>query len=203
MSSFKNREKPKRTGFNTLIILISFVLAIPVIGFLVFSAYAKVALEARYIPSGSMEPTLKVNDRIFIDKLAYRSSQPQRGDIILFQPPEILKQQNFRDPFIHRVIGLPQEQVEMKAGKVYINDKPLEENYLVAGQKTVADICQALGTPLDLSKPVTVPANSYVVLGDNRDNSYDSRCWGFVSSNLIIGKATTRYWPLNRAGSLK
>jgi len=146
--------------------------------------------EARYIPSGSMLPTLQINDRLIIDKWSYRSQSPQRGDIVLFSPTEALKQQNFKDAFISRLIGIPGDKVEVKGGKVYVNNQPLEENYIE-------------DAPNYQFGPVTVPANSYFVLGDNRNNSYDSHYWGFVPRENIMGKATKRFWPPDRSGAIK
>lgn len=141
--------------------------------------------EARFIASGSMRPTLEVSDRVMVDKLSYRFQNPERGDIVVFSPTEALKQQNFRETFIKRVIGLPGDKVEVKGGRVYINDQPLQENY-------VAEAAQYKWGP------VTVPPNSYLVLGDNRNNSYDGHHWGFVPRQYIIGKAFFRYWPFDR-----
>lgn len=146
--------------------------------------------EARYIPSGAMLPTLQINDRLIIDKWSYRFQSPQRGDIVVFSPTEALKQQNYKDAFIKRVIGLPREKVEVKERKVYINNRPLEENYIE-------------DPPNYRFGPVAVPSNSYFMLGDNRNNSYDSHYWGFVPRENIIGKATQRFWPLDRSGLIK
>ncbi|MEH1778732.1 MAG: signal peptidase I [Nostoc sp.] len=145
--------------------------------------------EARYIPSGSMEPTLQINDKLIIDKISYDFSSPKRGDIIVFNPTKKLTLENFHDAFIKRVIGLPGEKVAVKNGKVYINDVPLQENYLEA-------------KPDYQWGPVVVPADSYLVLGDNRNNSYDSHYWGFVPRNKIVGRAILRFWPLNRIGEI-
>ena len=146
--------------------------------------------EARYIPSGSMLPTLQINDRLIVDKLSYHFQTPHRGDIVVFSPTDTLKQQNFKDAFIKRVIGLPGDKVEVKSGRVYINGNPLPENYIE-------------DSPDYQYGPVTVPADSYLVLGDNRNNSYDSHYWGFVPRDRIIGKAVVRFWPLNRLGELE
>ena len=156
--------------------------------------------EARYIPSGSMLQTLQINDRLIVDKLSYKFTSPKRGDIIVFNPTKALEKQNFHDAFIKRVVGLPGETVEIKSGKVYINGKALQEKY-ISGQQTSIDVCPA-GEPPYLAKPVVVPPNSYLVLGDNRPNSYDGRCWGLVPSDRIIGKASVRFWPLNSMGSI-
>lgn len=145
--------------------------------------------EARYIPSGSMLPTLQINDRLIVDKLMYRFSDPQRGDIVVFSPTDALEKQNFKDAFIKRTIGLPGETVEVKGGTVYINSTPLREQYL--DEK-----------PSYHYGPVTVPEGQYLVLGDNRNNSYDSHYWGFVPRENIIGRAVIRFWPLNRIGDL-
>jgi signal peptidase I len=145
--------------------------------------------EARYIPSGSMEPTLQINDRLIIDKISYNFRQPQRGDIVVFSPTDALKQQNFKDAFIKRVIALPGETVEVKGGRVYVNGQSLREQYIEE-------------EPEYSYGPVTVPEDNYLVLGDNRNNSYDSHYWGFVPRKNIIGRAIVRFWPLNRVGEV-
>ncbi|NEO54969.1 MAG: signal peptidase I [Okeania sp. SIO3B5] len=168
--------------------------------------------EARYIPSGSMLPTLQINDRLIIDKLGYKFREPQRGDIVVFNPTNELKTQ-YKDAFIKRIVGVPGDRVELKNGKVYVNDKIVEETYVASDlnpaelearkvnhQKTRIDVC-----PPDkrfLSQPVTVPPDSYLVMGDNRNHSYDGRCWGFVPYENIIGRAIFRFWPLNTIGNI-
>ncbi|MDF5725681.1 MAG: signal peptidase I [Rhizonema sp. PD37] len=143
--------------------------------------------EARYIPSGSMEPTLQINDHLIVDKISYDFSSPKRGDIVVFNPTKRLEAENYHDAFIKRVIGLPGETVEVKNGRVYINGSPIKENYIEA-------------KPDYQWGPQTVPANSYLVLGDNRNDSYDSHYWGFVPRDKIIGRAIIRFWPMNRIG---
>ncbi len=145
--------------------------------------------EARYIPSESMVPTLAVNDRLIIDKLTYEFRDPLRGEIVVFQPTEALKAQGFRDAFIKRIVGLPGEQVSVRKGTVFINGKPLPEPYLAAA-------------PDYEYGPVVVPPNHYLVLGDNRNHSFDSHFWGFVPRENIIGRAAVRFWPPHRIGSI-
>jgi len=157
-------------------------------GILAFGIRSFVA-EARYIPSGSMLPTLQINDRLIIDKISYDFRNPKRGDIVVFSPTDTLKKQNFKDAFIKRVIGLPGETVEVRDGLVYVNGQPIQEKY-------VED------QPNYRFGPVTVPPNQYLVLGDNRNNSYDSHYWGFVPRPNIIGRAVVRFWPLNRVGEI-
>ena len=131
--------------------------------------------EARYIPSGSMLPTLQINDRLIIDKISYDFSNPKRGDIVVFNPTETLEQENFHEAFIKRVIGLPGDKVEVKGGKVYVNNTALTENYLEA--------------PPDYQwGPVIVPPDSYLVLGDNRNDSYDSHYWDLYPVKILLVK---------------
>ena len=155
---------------------------------LAFGIRAFVA-EARYIPSSSMEPTLEINDRLIIEKISYLLRSPQRGDVVVFSPTDTLKEQKFKDAFIKRVIGLPGDTIEVKGGKVYVNDRALSENYIEEA-------------PEYQYGPEIVPNDQYLVLGDNRNNSYDSHYWGFVPRQNLIGRAVIRFWPPNRLGSL-
>jgi len=145
-----------------------------------------------YIPSGSMEPTLLVGDRIMAYKIFYGLNHVQRGDIIVFKFPL-----NPKKDFIKRVIGLPGDTVEIIDKKVYINGKKLVEPYAV--HRDNWDI----GFPRDEYGPVKVPPNSLFVLGDNRDSSEDSRYWGYVPEKNIVGRAFLIYWPPWRIRILK
>jgi signal peptidase I len=149
-----------------------------------------IAIESRYIPSESMLPTLKVNDRLLLNKLVYRFSNPKRGDVVVFNPTPALKEQNFKDAFIKRIIGLPGDKVAVKSGQVYINGNAIQEKYIYE-------------SPQYDFESVTVPPNSYFVLGDNRNNAYDSHYWGFVPREYVIGKATKRFWPIDRTGNIR
>jgi signal peptidase I len=152
--------------------------------------------EARYIPSKSMVPTLLVDDRLIIDKVSYHFKEPQRGDIVVFTPPDEAsvvctgpRVQHSKDAYIKRVIGLPGEKIEVKQGLVFIDGSPIKETYLD-------------GVPEYQYGPRVVPEGSYLVLGDNRNNSCDSHHWGFVPRENIIGRAIVRFWPLNRLGEV-
>ncbi|WP_088240967.1 signal peptidase I [Calothrix rhizosoleniae] len=165
--------------------------------------------EARWIPTGSMEPTLHGTpnqweaDKIIVDKLSYNFTKPQRGDIVVFSPTKNLQSEEYEDAFIKRIIGLPGEKVELKQGKVFINNKPLRENkYLSSSQVTSVEVCASGQQPPFLAQSQTIPPGSYLVLGDNRGSSYDSRCWGVVPRGNIIGRAILRFWPLNHVGGI-
>lgn len=151
-----------------------------------------VAIDSRYIPSPSMEPTLLVGDRLLIDKLSYYFRGPSRGEIIVFEPPEGLLRlrPDMQDAFIKRTIGLPGDRVEIQNGKVYINGQALNEPYIAV-------------PPSYTLRAVTVPAGSYFVLGDNRNNSFDSHIWGYVPRGLILGRAFGRFFPFDRIGGVE
>ncbi len=201
VSDNNSSQKPDNSWITELArtIVLSIVLAL---GIRTFVA------EARWIPSGSMEPTLHGTpnqweaDKIIVDKLSYKFSDPQRGNIVVFSPTEELQKEQYQDAFIKRVIGLPGDKIELKGGKVYINNKLLPENYLAPQQRTVIDVCNSGQQPPFLSHAQTIPPNSYLVLGDNRNSSYDSRCWGVVPRQNIIGRAVLRFWPLNHLGGI-
>jgi signal peptidase I len=142
--------------------------------------------EARYIPSGSMLPTLEINDRLIIDKVSYDFGDPQRGDIVVFRPPDALGQD---EAFIKRLIGLPGDVIEVKNGQLYVNNEPQTEPYIAA-------------KPDYQYGPVTVPDDAYLVLGDNRNKSFDSHYWGFLPADHLIGRAVFRFWPPDRLGDL-
>jgi signal peptidase I len=166
--------------------------------------------EARWIPTGSMEPTLHgvkdqwQADKIIVDKVKYKFANPERGDIVVFLPPKEIQNNPEREAFIKRVIGLPGEKVELREGKVYINNKPLQEDvYLSSSVRTFVEACNSSGSqPPFLAKPETIPPNFYLMLGDNRGSSYDGRCWGVVPRDNIIGRAIVRFWPLNKVGAI-
>lgn len=149
--------------------------------------------EARFIPSGSMEPTLQIDDRLVVEKISYRFNPPERGDIIVFQAPQRALDavgSTTKDAYIKRVIGLPGDSVEVKEGKVFINGEALSENYIQA-------------PPAYTWGPETVPDEQYLVLGDNRNSSSDGHVWGFLPKESIIGRAVVRFWPPDRIGGLE
>lgn len=183
--NFSNQERSRQPINRFIIIFVSFYIFTVLFAGLI----RQFVIETRYIPSESMLPTLKVNDRLVINKLAYRFYLPQRGDIVVFDPTEALQDQGYRDAFIKRIIGLPGDRIKVIGGQVYVNDKALIESYIQE-------------KPQYQLEEIVVPPKSYLVLGDNRNNSYDSHYWGFVPRKNIIGKATQRFYPFDRIGSL-
>ncbi len=135
------------------------------------------------IPSGSMEPTLQIQDYIFASKLTYRLGEPKHGDIVVFKYPRDTSRY-----FVKRLIAVGGEIVELKDSKLFIDGRLVAEDYLPQGLEF-----RDYG-------PVTVPEGDYFMLGDNRNNSSDSRDWGYVPRNLIVGKEIFIYWPPARIG---
>jgi signal peptidase I len=166
------------------------------------SVFNRDNFESRYIPSGAMEPTLQINDRVIVDKKKYKSQAPQRGEIIVFHPTKTLLAQGFKDDFIKRIVGLPGDRVELKNGGVYIGGVRLKEPYIYNNDGTSVELCPPEEGTAFLVKPVTIVQNQYLTLGDNRTNSYDGRCWGLVDRDEIVGQANKIYWPFNRFGDI-
>jgi signal peptidase I len=186
----KKETTPKsKLRENVEAILIAIVLALFIRTFVV---------QAFKIPSGSMEPTLQIGDHILVNKFIYGVkipylrktiipvSEPDRGDIIVFRYPE--------DPdkdFIKRVIAVPGDTVEIRNKIIYVDGAAVKND---VGVHTDSRVLSGAINHRDNLKPLTVPAGSYFVMGDNRDNSYDSRFWGFVEERSIKGKAFIIYW---------
>lgn len=146
------------------------------------------------IPTGSMIPTFMVEDRIFVDKVSYHFREPERGDIIVFKYPEDKKKD-----FVKRLIGLPNETLEIRSGKIYVNDEPLDEppfseQYYYNVEGTLYG---------GLGQKIKVPDGYYFVLGDNSAHSSDSRNWGFVPKENLVGRAFLIWWPPNRIMHVK
>lgn len=206
-----NKDKLKANIKETVDTILFVVVAVILIRFFI--------AELRWIPSGSMKPTLVEGDRIVVEKLtkypnilkdhAFENT-PKRGDIMIFYPPFVKLSTSpiavFKRltgffcndvAYIKRVIGLPGEKLEIKqssngAYKVYINDKPLNEEYIMSEydfHKCKSDMHCG---------PLIIPENNYFMMGDNRGNSLDSRFWGTLPKERFIGRAVFVFWPLNR-----
>lgn len=146
-------------------------------------------IQAFYIPSASMEPQLRDGDRIFVNKLSYRLHEVYRGDVVVFERPACAVPDPRIKDLVKRVVGLPGDTVEGKNGAVYVNGNRLEEPYLPEGQ-TTSDFA-----------PATVPPGRLWLMGDNRENSTDSRvlCSNgptFIDADTVVGRAFVKVFPL-------
>ena len=137
------------------------------------------------IPSESMQPTLTDGDRVLVARFVYRFGDPKPGDVIVFHPPTSPKEE-----YIKRVVAVGGDRVSVHDGKLWINGKAMDESYI--NEKVM------LGT----FPEITVPQGSVFAMGDNRNNSGDSRVFGPVPKSSILGKAFFLYWPLGRIGGL-
>jgi signal peptidase I len=149
-------------------------------------------IQTFYIPSGSMEPTLNIGDRILVFKLAYDFSSPEIGDVIVFKAPT---SEHCGDPsvvdLVKRIIGVPGDRISSRGNTtILINGKPLVQDW-----PHVADLDGQI-------VPRTVPPNDYFVMGDNHPASCDSRVWGYVPRSDIIGKVVLKIWPLSQFGTI-
>ncbi|MBA4368521.1 MAG: signal peptidase I [Desulfobacterium sp.] len=182
------KKKKSSLRENIEAILVAVVLALFIRTFVV---------QAFKIPSGSMKNTLLIGDHILVNKFIYGIKlpfigatlipvkDPQREDIVVFEYPD--------DPskdFIKRVIGVAGDRVEIRDKKVYVNNMPLDQDFAIYTDDRILP-------GRDFFGPITVPENSLFVMGDNRDNSHDSRFWGFVKLKAIKGKAFIIYWSWN------
>ena len=186
MSGKKGKHEPEKEG--VLATIWDYAKTFLIIFLVVFALNKLVYINA-VIPSESMQTTIMKGDRIIGSRLAYKSKDPQRFDIVIFKYPD--------DPsqlFVKRVIGLPGETINIVDGKVYINDseEPLDDSF-----------CPE--TPEGSFGPYTVPEDCYFMLGDNRNHSMDSRYWTntFVEKDAIEAQVAVRYWPLNKMGTVK
>jgi signal peptidase I len=159
--------------------------------------------QAFYIPSESMKPTLNVGDRVLVNKLSYDLHDPNRGDIVVFEAPPRAQSGGIED-LVKRVIGLPGETVTADAdGTVVVDGRRLKEPYLPAGTTTkFTDVPPGCGTPEDGTAGCVVPEGHLLMLGDNREFSKDSRVFGPIDEETIVGRVFVRIWPLNDIGFL-
>ncbi len=182
----KNKEDVRTSFLRELISIIKYVLVLLVVFFVVYQFfYAPVMVDG-----DSMEPTLQDGDYVLLNKF----SDIERFDIVVFPPPDDEETQ-----YIKRVIGMPGDTVEYRGDVLFIDGDPVEEPFLENAEE--ADFYSSGDySLLTLFGVEEVPAGQYFVLGDNRLNSRDSRSFGFIEEEAILGKASLRYWPLERFG---
>lgn len=172
----KGKKKKSALRETVEIVVVALVLAVVIKTFIVGNYW---------IPSESMLPTIEVNDKVVVTNFSYWFDGPKRGDVVVFQYPLDPKKD-----YIKRCIGEPGEVIEFKDSKLYVNGEQIAEPYLPEGLE------------FDDFGPVMVPEGSYFMCGDNRNHSADSRAWGFVEKQYIIGKAQFIYWPFARWSTL-
>jgi signal peptidase I len=177
----RNKENYELAKYNRWFTYVGYVivtsLALNMYTSLIINPYF---VQSYKLPAGSMEPTLLIGDHFLAGKLIFKTTAPKRGDIIIFKYPR-----NPESAMVKRLIGEPGDKVEIIERNVYINGNPLKEDY--AQHIDPSSAYQHYG-------PIAVPSNSYFVLGDNRDNSMDSRFWGFVPKENLLGKPLFIYW---------
>lgn len=173
-------DEPGEPGFKRIA---SDFLEVALISLLLFFSINAISARIR-VESVSMQPTLFAGNFVVVNKLAYRIGEPERGDIIVFEYPPDPEQ----DPYIKRLVGLPGEHIKIMDGQVFINGVQIQEPYLVVETQQGGEW--------------TVPGDALFVMGDNRGNSSDSRSWGFVPLENVIGKAVLVYWPPEKWGTL-
>jgi signal peptidase I len=177
MQSKKRKKRSKTLIEWSAVLVVAILLAVGVRAFV---------FESFFIPSGSMLPTLQIGDRILVDKLSYDFHSVHRGDIIVFRkPPTDVGSPTIHD-LVKRVIGLPGDRISAVDGHVYINGKRLYEPYLPASALTYH------------LTPQIVPKGDVFVMGDNRENSYDSRYFGPISEKLIVGRVVLIFYPFSQ-----
>jgi signal peptidase I len=197
-SSVAEASTPAKSTVRNLLEWVAVVVGAVVIAVIVRTFL----LQTFWIPSPSMAPTLVENDRVLVNKLAYRLHDINRGDVIVFErPPNEPADERIKD-LIKRVVALPGERVSVIDGQVRIDGRLLEEPY-VRGVETVIGDCPTTNVPgIDTEEGFLVPEGTVLVMGDNRVNSRDGRCFGPIDEDLVVGRAFFIMWPPSHAGGL-
>lgn len=180
-------ERERRPGGRRALLELVAMLVAAVAAALLVRAFV---VQTFWIPSKSMEDTLAVRDRVLVDKVSLRFRDAHRGDIVVFRRPEGVGGDPGIDDLIKRVVALPGETVEFADGRVVVDGRPLDEPYLEPGTQTQGD------------GRVVVPVGRLWVMGDNRSNSLDSRVFGPVDEDAVVGRAFVRIWPPSALGAL-
>lgn len=175
-----------KTNFGSKVV--EFIQSVAIIGAIGLAIYLFIA-QPHKVSGSSMLPTLLTGDYIITNKVGYRFSSPQKGQIIVFKNPR-----KETEDFIKRIIGIPGDKVKILNSKIIVNGKELEENYL---DETIITNPRSF---LKEGEEIIVPEGRYFVMGDNREASSDSREWGYITKEEIIGQALFRYWPITSFG---
>jgi signal peptidase I len=174
-------EEKRSTNWDTIKSVLREIVETVVLTVVIFFLIQTVVRNFRVV-GNSMEPNLHDSQYLIVDKVSYRLGEPQRGDVIVFEPPN-----RPGEDYVKRVIALPGELVEVRSGQVLVNDQPLEEPFVVyPGSYSMS--------------PRRVGSGELFVLGDNRNSSSDSHNWGMLSEDKVVGRAWISYWPPSRWG---
>jgi signal peptidase I len=177
----RNRENYEPAKCNRWFAYVGYIVFVALFNHIYTSVFIiPFFIQAYNIPVASMEPTLLIGDHIIVNKHIYKTSMPKRGDVVVFKYPE-----NPKVEYLKRLIGEPGDTIEIAGRTVFINGKPLKENYVQYIDSGSIDAHFG---------PVHIPSGNYFVLGDNRDNSADSRYWGFLPRENLTGKPLFIYW---------
>ena len=186
----KQNEKESTSRLHPVVKTIIEYLMVVAIGALIAVFLTQVVIVNAVVPTGSMKDTISEGDRLIGLRLTYYFDSPERGDVVIFKCPE--EGANYDKLFVKRVIGLPGETIKISGGNVYIctednpEGTPLEEDYL----REVPNAALAVN-----NASYTVPEGCYFTLGDNRNESHDSRFWGMVEEDRILAKVMFKYYP--------
>lgn len=192
-------QTPKKPGWRVALEWVVLIAVALGIAFLIKSFL----FQAFYIPSESMKPTLNVGDRVLVNKLSYDLHDVNRGDIAVFEAPPLARSGNIED-LVKRVIGLPGETVSADAdGTIVVDGRRLSEPYLPKGTESrFSDVPPGCGAPADGQLGCVVPEGHVFMMGDNREASKDSRVFGPVAEETIVGRVFVRIWPISDLGFL-
>ncbi len=188
-TSTGEREETSKKEWGPWALFMMLVVAVD----LVFGFVRPFVVEPMSVPSASMTPTLEPGDRVLTNKLVYDFADPDKGDLVVFESVDERKDEEI----VKRVVGLPGEEISVQEGVLLVNGEPPPEPYLLATQESPTN-----ETPgVDSFGPMIVPQNHVFVMGDNRTNSYDSRFFGPVPEENLVGEVSTRFWPPGRLGA--
>jgi len=146
-------------------------------------------MQPHQVKGNSMYANFHDGEYVLTEKVSYYFNDPQRGDVVVFKSPL-----NVEQDYIKRVLAIPGDTIKISQGKIYINNKELKEPYLPSDSFTLP------ASFLTENKEITVPEGKFITIGDNRNHSSDSREWGYVKKEDIIGRSFFRYWPINKMG---
>lgn len=182
---YQNQGHPAILAIGTFFLDIVETIVIALAIFVVMYLFL---VQPHQVRGASMEPNFQNGEYLLTDKISYRFRDPQRGEVVIFKAPK-----NPEFDYIKRVVGLPGEHVKIEKGMIYINGKPLAEQYLPREPVFAGQFLQE-------GQEIILGREEYFVLGDNRNHSSDSRDWGTVTKDGIIGRALLRYWPIKEVG---